>query len=179
MTVLRPKYQLDKAGIQGARATINAVPFTQLTTRRYPYPRTGTRAPDGMFPSPSNPGHNPGLGHSLVRMPWGYMERGITVKVGAMRPHYILDKTAVQGVMPARIYREMTGKLTTEPTLPPVPVGQRLSARGRAPVGAPALVDWGSVFWGAVAGGTIALGLAYGIIPALAQWGVKAIRKRG
>lgn len=179
MTVLRPKYQLDKAKIEGDRYTINAKAFSELTGRRFPYPRLGTRAPNQMFPHTSNLGHNPGLGHGIVRTPYGYTEIPPTVQVGAMKPRYTLDRPSIEGIMPASIYREMTGKLTTEPTLPPIPVGQRLSARGRTPVGAPALVDWGSVFWGAVAGGTIALGLAYGLIPALAEWGVKAIRKRG
>ena len=41
--------------LQGARTTIPARSFTQLTTRHFPYPRTGTRAPNGMFPYKGNP----------------------------------------------------------------------------------------------------------------------------
>ena len=192
MSVLRPKYTLDKAGVQGARATINAPAFTELTSRRYPYPRVGTRAPNGMFPRSGNPGVPlPPRGRTaprfisgplspkfqqgnggLVRMPYGYVEPGPIVKAGAIQPHYTLDKGVVQGVMPSMIYRDMTGRLTTEPTLPPEAGAARLM---RAPA-TPALVDWGSVFGGVVLGGLVTIGMIYGVIPALAELAAGKIR---
>lgn len=202
---LRPKYTLDREAVQGDRYTINAAAFNQLTSRRYPYPRIGTRAPNGMFPRgeesqflqgnglPLPTGHlapkgipgpllpkfqlgdgNPGIGGSLVRMPYGYVEPGPIVKVGALKPHYMLNKTVVQGVMPASIYETMTGKRTTEFTLPPRAEATRVSA----PTTPTAQVDYGSLFWGAVLGGVVTVGLVYGVIPALAEAGAKAIRKR-
>lgn len=198
MSVLRPKYTLDKASVEGARSTINAVPFTQLTSRRYPYPRVGTRAPNGMFPRGGNPGvplpprgftaprfipgplspkfqygnGNPGLGGRLKRRPYGYVESGPIVQAAAIKPHYTLNKGAVEGVMPASVYRRMTGKRTTEFTLPPLARERRVAA---AP-SAPALVDWGSVFGGVVLGGLVTLGMIYGVIPALAEVAAGKIR---
>lgn len=174
MSVLRPKYQLNHPQVQGARATIPAEQFTRLTQRRYPYPRVGTRAPDSMFPKTGNP-NNPGVmqpmyttdGYGWVRAP------PIGGNPGVLRPHYMLDKAQVQGVMPAATYTRLTSKITTAPELPPrYPVA-------RAPVRVPALeIDWGTVFWGAVAGGLVTLGFVYGVIPALAEWGAAAIRRR-
>lgn len=169
MSVFRPKYSLDKAEIQGARATIPAPQFTGLTTRRFPYPRVGTRAPNGMFPYTSNPG-NPGV----------------------IKPHYTLNKTQIQGVMPATTYQRLTaGKLTTQPQIPtyvstdsglalyyPPTVGPVSSPGLRAPVGAPALQDWGMFVFGALGGIIFTLGMLYGVIPALAEWGAAAVKKR-
>ena len=223
---LRPKYTLDRAEVQGDRYTINAEPFTQLTTRSYPYPRIGTRAPNGMFPKyqqgnglplptghlapkgipgpltpkfqlgdglPLPTGHlaprgipgplepkfqlgdgNPGFGGTLVRTPRGYVEYGPTVRAGSLKPHYMLDRTEVQGVMPASTYALMMGgKLTTEFTLPPVGEETVISAPS-----APALFDYGTLFWGAVLGGLVTAGFVYGVIPALGEWSAAAIRKR-
>jgi len=105
-------------------------------------------------------------------MPYGYVEPGPIVKVGAMQPHYTLNKGVVQGVMPSMTYREMTGRLTTEPTLPPGAMPPRLMRAPRAP----ALVDWGSVFGGVVLGGLVTLGMIYGVIPALAELAAGKIR---
>lgn len=201
---LRPKYILNEKALQGDRYTIPPKPFTQLTTRRYPYPRVGTRAPNGMFPSKTNP-------LELVQEKAHYgLGNG-----NPMKPHYTLNKTAVQGVMPSSIYSQMTGKLTTSPqmprytssppmydqlqrheppTVPPYtptelvssgglvervvssPYGQRA---GLQRVASPSLaIDWGSVFWGAVAGGVGTVLMIYGVIPALAEWGAAAIKKR-
>lgn len=166
MSVLRPKFQLNHAAIQGDRYTIPAEEFTQLTGRRYPYARLGTRAPN------SNPG-NPG--NTIVRAPYGYVRDGAIVRqIGGMKPKFTLDKAVVQGVMPATTYRRLTGKLTTAPQLPP---GARVRTHGL--VRAPALqFDWSTFFWGAVGGGIVTLAMVYGIIPALAEWGAAAIKKR-
>lgn len=162
MSVLRPKYQLNKTAIQGDRITVPAPQFTELTTRRYPYPRVGTRAPNGMFPYVGNP--------------------------GVLKPHYILDKTQVQGVMPAGTYERLTGKMTTQPQIPTyVATDSGLALRYpptvwgptvRAPVRAPALQDWGMFFWGAVAGMVFTIGMVYGVIPAMAEWAAVAVKKR-
>lgn len=164
--VLRPKYQLDHAQIQGDRITIPAHEFTELTGRTYPYPRLGTRAPN------SNPGNNPG---SIVRMPYGYVRDGRIVKaVAGLKPHYTLDKAVVQGVMPASAYQRLTGKLTTAPRLP----ARGTSSVAMAPARAPALFDWGTFVGGALAGGILTILLTYGVIPALAEWGVREIGRR-
>lgn len=175
MSVIRPKYSLNHYEIQGDSITIPADEYIALTTRHYPYPRVGTRAPDGMFPYTGNPGSNPGSS-SLVREPHGYVRDGAIVKsIGGIRPHYTLDKTEIQGVMPASTYMDLTGKLTTAPTLPP-----RYAYSGGSPVvSAPALeFDWGTFFWGAILGGVVTLGFVYGVIPAMAEWGAAEIRKR-
>lgn len=192
---LRPKYQLNHAQLQGARTTLPAKPFTQLTTRRFPYPRVGTRAPDGMFPKVGNPSSNPG-NPSALRLTDGRGEsyqmpitptnlallnaRGEQYQMPSkwpqlpgINPHYMLNRAAIQGVMPAQTYERLTGKITTAPTLP-----QATRSRARA-VRAPALeIDWGTVFWGAVAGGLVTLGMVYGVIPAMAEWAAKEIKKR-
>ena len=192
MSILRPKYELDHAEVQGAVATIPAADYTRLTGRVYPYPRVGTRAPDGMFPryiagdgrplkakyttdsfaSPPSSGtvRSPALKRTAL-MPKYQHGNG-----NPIAPHYLLNHAEVQGVMPAETYYRLTGKLTTAPELPPhyatpVPPTQL----GRMPSLA---VDWGSVFWGAVLGGTVTLGFVYGIIPALAEWGAAAVRKK-
>lgn len=172
MSVLRPKYSLDHAEIQGDRITIPPKEFTELTSRHYPYPRVGTRAPNSMFPQ-GNPG-NPGVLQPIVREPYGYVRDGRVVKsIGGLKPHYMLDKAVVQGVMPASTYAELTRKLTTAPTLPP----QR--GAGAPTVRAPALqFDWGTFFVGIVAGGLVTLGFVYGVIPAMAEWGAAEVRKR-
>lgn len=217
---LTPKYQLDGAAIQGARTTIPAEPFTYLTTRVYPYPRTGTRAPDGMFPQQRvGEAYAPGLYTTRIpgvrrgqelrpkagnphRLLPKYQSYGPAAWVRAptlksnpgMKAHFTLDKAVVQGVMPASTYQQLTGKITTEPGLPQVvteqartieryprtslmfePPQQRLV---RAPVGAPALQwDWSTFFWGSLAGGATALLLAYGVIPALLEFGARRIRR--
>lgn len=163
--VLRPKYQLDKAALEGDRITIPPHEFTELTGRRYPYARLGTRAPN------SNPGSNPG---SIVRMPYGYVRDGEVLRVATMQPHYTLDKAVVQGVMPAQTYARLTGKVTTAPQLP----ARRTPSAVRAPMRTPALFDWGAFVGGALAGGVLALLLTYGVIPALAEWGAREIRRR-
>lgn len=169
MSYLRPKYSLNRAQVEGARATIPAQTFQQLTSRRYPYPRVGTRAPNGMFPKVGNPGHG-NLGHNP-----------------GLKPHYTLNRTAVQGVMPAETYQRLTGKITTAPELPMVVstngmVELNALARrrqGAAIVRAPtALIDPTSIIIGVVAGGLVTLGFIYGIIPALAEWGAAAVKRR-
>ena len=113
-------------------------------------------------------------GGRLVRMPWGYVEPGPIVKVGSLKPKYMLNKTAVQGVMPASTYEQMTGRRTTEFTLPPVGRETVISA----PM-APALeFDYGTLFWGTVLGAVGTVAMVYGVIPALAEAGARAIRKR-
>lgn len=178
---LRPKYQLNHMALQGARTTIPARSFTQLTTRRYPYPRVGTRAPNGMFPKTGNP--------LEITQEKVHYELGNGNPVNVWRPHYTLDKAAIQGVMPASTYRRLTGKLTTEPQIPTY-IGDHSLAMHEPPTvasygaeyaipRAPALAfDWGTFFWGAVAGGVVALAMVYGIIPALGEWGAVAIRAR-
>jgi len=167
--MLRPKFSLDHAQIQGDAITIPAEEFTELTTRTYPYPRVGTRAPDGMFPHTGNPG-NP-----IVRAPYGYVRDGSIVRgVGGLTPHYTLDKATVQGVMPASTYAELTGKLTTAPELPP----QYVTTRAPSVVRAPTLQDWGMFVFGAIGGIIFTVAMIYGVIPALAEWGVAAIKKR-
>lgn len=242
LSVLRPKYSLDKSVIQGDRITVPAGAFTELTTRRYPYPRVGTRAPNGMFPyigrnnpleivaekahyglgngnpypeqmlyvpnvgpyreygefvpnhegglvrmpygyvrpmgeraryAEGSPYARAGVNPGLVRTPYGYVEPPIP-RFPGIQPHYTLNKSVVEGVMSERIYTELTGKHTTEPTLPPSP-----PPRVAGPLRTPTLeVDWSSVFWGFVAGGVVTLGMAYGVIPALAEAAAKAVRKR-
>lgn len=95
LSVLRPKYVLDRAQVQGAVATIPATQYTRLTGRRYPYPRIGTRAGPEQY----------------------------TTNPGVLRPHYTLDRAEVQGVMPASTYYALTGKLVTTrgPELPRAP----------------------------------------------------------
>lgn len=215
---LRPKYSLNKTALQGDRYTIPARPFTQLTTRRYPYPRVGTRAPNGMFPNvyPSGLGAlvQPGYGHGNGN-PLEIVQEKAHYGLGngkPMRPHYTLNKPAVQGVMPSSTYAQMTGKLTTSPqmpryteqnqqlvrheppTVPPYSPTELVSPMGRVEhvvsspygkqadlrrVATPSLeFDWGTFFWGAVGGGVAALLMVYGVIPALAEWGAAAIKKR-
>ena len=190
MSVLRPKYELDHAEVQGAVTTIPATEYTRLTSRVYPYPRIGTRAPDGMFPRyvagdgrPLQPKYNT---DSFASPPSSGTVRAQALKRTALmpkymagdgnpfEPHYLLDHAEVQGVMPAETYYRLTGKLTTAPELPPhYPVTEAPLVR------APALAfDWGTFFWGAVGGGIITLAMVYGIIPALAEWGAAEVRKR-
>jgi len=174
MSVLRPKYQLDHGQVQGSRTTIPAEQFAMLTKQSYPYPRLGTRAPN----------HNPGslspkymtdsqaapassgtvLAPSLYS---GALRPKFTQGDGdAMAPHYLLDHAETQGVMPISTYRSLMRE----------PVGP-LARAGAAR--APTLeFDWGSFFWGGLAGSILVLGFVYGVIPALAEWGAAEVRAR-
>jgi len=116
-----------------------------------------------------------------------YMKGGGGV---VLKPKFTLDKTAVQGVMPASTYARLYGgELTTQPVMPTYtttdsrlavsyPPRTRSQARARVPtLGAPALeIDWGAVFWGTVLGGVLTLGMVYGVIPAIAKATAKRIR---
>lgn len=201
---LRPKYSLDQAAVEGAQSTIPAETFTYLTGRRYPYPRIGTRASDGMFPEQRvGDMYAPGLYTSRVALGSGIRdvrpklrieERNPNLGSNVMlKPHYTLNETVVQGVMPASTYERLTGKITTEPGLPRVVIdGETLEQYSQslmleapqqrlvsAPVKAPTLEwDWGTFFWGSVAGGVTAILLAYGVIPALAEAGAQIVKKR-
>jgi len=190
MSVLRPKYELDHAEVQGAVTTIPAEEYTRLTGRVYPYPRVGIRAPDGMFPQyiagdgrPLGPKYTtdsmaspPSSGTVRARAlrQTALMPKYMAGDGNSMGPHYLLDGAEVQGVMPAETYYRLTGKLTSRPELPPhYQVAQAPFVR------APALVfDWGTFFWGAVGGGVVTLAMVYGIIPALAEWGAAEVRKK-
>lgn len=181
MPVLRPKYNLNHAALQGDRYTVPAEQFSKLTSRRYPYPRVGTRAPNGMFPSRrGTPGLRPKYG----------LGGGGNPRV--LKPKFTLDNTSIQGVMPASTYARLYGgELTTQPDIPTYtaegpglavsypPRSGRSIRRALGPARAPALQwEWETFFWGAVAGGIVALGFAYGIIPALGALTKKKIQKR-
>lgn len=182
MSLLRPKFQLGN-GAQGSRTTIPAEEFTRLTGQRYPYPRLGTRAPNH---NPGNPGiiqpkyttdsmaspSSSGTVRASKFIPGVLMPKYMHGDGNPIAPHYVLDHAEVQGVMPAETYMRLYGRLTTQPELPP--------HYASAPIArAPSLAfDWGTFFWGAVGGGVVTLLMAYGVIPALAEWGAAAIKKR-
>lgn len=188
--MLRPKYGLNHAEVQGAVTTIPASEYTRLTTRTFPYPRIGTRAPDNMFPkyvagdgNPLEPKYttdsfaSPASSGTVVASP--FIPRYLRPKYIAgngnlMAPHYLLNHAEIQGVMPAETYMRLTGKLTTAPELPP------RYPEARAPIQeVPTLQpDWGSFTIGVVIGGVLTLSMVYGIIPALAELGAAAIRKK-
>lgn len=183
MSLLRPKYELDHAQVQGSRTTIPAEEFTRLTGQRYPYPRAGTRAPNH---NPGNPGTiqpkyttdsmaspaSSGTVRAGTFIPGPLVPKYMHGDGVGITPHYILDHAEVQGVMPAETYMRLYGRLTTQPELPPRYAGAPI-------VRAPSLAfDWGTFFWGIVAGGVVTLGFVYGVIPALAEWGTAEIRKK-
>ncbi len=98
---LRPKYTLNKAAVQGSRYTINAIPFSQLTSRSYPYPRIGTRAPNGMFPRSDRPkfqlgnglplptGHTAPKGYPGPLTPKFQLGNGLSLPTGHLAPRNI------------------------------------------------------------------------------------------
>lgn len=170
MSFLRPKYSLNGAKVEGDAITIPAGEFSGLTTRSYPYPRVGTRTPDGMFPYKGEDTRVAAESGDLIRLPTGYV-RGGTLPITKLTANYTLNKSAVQGVMPSETYEMLTGKKTTEFELPPLPTKPAVM------LPEPLATDWGSFMWGGIAGGIGALLLAYGVIPALLEAGAKRIRE--
>ena len=179
MSLLRPKYELGD-GVQGSRTTIPAGEFTRLTGQRYPYPRAGTRAPNsnlGIIQPRYTTDSMASPASSGTVTAGRFIPGPLTPKymhgdgVG-IAPHYILDRAEVEGVMPAETYMRLYGRLTTAPELPPRYAGAPV-------VRAPSLAfDWGTFFWGIVAGGVVTLGFVYGVIPALAEWTAAEVRKK-
>lgn len=181
---LRPKYSLNRIGVEGGVAGIPAEAYQAVTTRRYPYPRIGTGAPNGMFPSMP-------LGEHAV---YGRYTSKVSVPHASnpvLRPKFTLDRSQVEGVMPASTYMALTGKITTEPELPQIIAGngtveiehptslmfKQPSKPQMMMVQAPSLVwDWGTFLAGSVIGGVTFALLAYGILPALLEAGAKRIR---
>lgn len=201
--ILNPKYSLDGASVEGSAQTIPAGPYQAITSRRYPYPRTGTGAPDGMFPTeePSVYGRyttKVAVGRPTDLRPKyqspGYVQAPAIGNPTGLKPHYTMDKAQVEGVMPASTYRALTGKLTTAPELPEIimengatveieyPTSLMLKQPSNYPaqprtVQVPALAwDWGSFVAGGILGGITFAMIAYGVVPALVEVGARRIR---
>ena len=202
---LNPKYTLNRAAVEGSIQTIPADPYQKITTRRYPYPRIGTGAPNGMFPSIPLGETAPVYGGYTTKVSVGrnnnlrpkYQSPGyvkdpmVRGNPTGLKPHYTMDNAQIEGVMPASTYKDLTGKITTAPELPRIitkngtveieyPTSLMLkqpSTITRA-IQAPALAwDWGSFVAGSVLGGIAFAMIAYGVIPALAEAGAKRLRR--
>ena len=201
---LNPKYTLNRAAVEGSAQTIPAEAYQKITTRRYPYPRIGTRAPDGMFPSIPINEATPVYGRYTSKVGVGrpanlrpkarYIKGSGRGNPTGLKPHYTMNRSTVEGVMPASTYKAITGKTTTAPELPRIiaengtveieyPTSLMLK-QPSTPIQAqqiqtPGLVwDWGSFVAGGVLGGIAFAMTAYGVVPALVEAGAKRIRGR-
>lgn len=172
-------------GVEGGVASIPAEAYQAITTRRYPYPRIGTGAPNGMFPSKPLGEGSPAYGRYTSKVSVPHMSNPV------LRPKFTLDRSQVEGVMPASTYQALTGKITTEPDLPQI-ISENGTVEIKYPtslmfkqqpqpqmmgVQAPSLEwDWGTFLAGSVVGGVTFALIAYGVVPALLQFGAKKIR---